>query len=160
MQEIYKFVRTSTARAFAAVSRGSAAAVRRLDAGIADFSLTGTVDRRERTIAKLGELRVTRALEPDAAMIEHARAANARLLSVFPEGFALDATHHPHVTMIQQFVNTADLDKVYAAANKILASEKPTAWKLKAFKYYYIPDGEFGLGGIVVELRKCATAAA
>jgi len=29
-------VRTATARAFAAVSRGSAAAVRRLDAGVAD----------------------------------------------------------------------------------------------------------------------------
>jgi len=30
------FVRTSTARLFAGVSRGSAAAVRRLDAGVAD----------------------------------------------------------------------------------------------------------------------------
>ena len=30
------FVRTSTARAFAVVSRGSAAAVRRLDAGVAE----------------------------------------------------------------------------------------------------------------------------
>ena len=30
------FVRTTTARAFAAVSRGSAAAVRHLDAGVAD----------------------------------------------------------------------------------------------------------------------------
>ena len=28
---------------------------------------------------------------------------------------------------------------------------KSTEWKLKAFKYYYIPDGKFGLGGIVVE---------
>ena len=91
------------------------------------------------------------ALEPDATMIDHAKAANALLLKDFPKGFALDATHNPHVTMLQQFVNTADLDKVYAAANKVLAEEKPTGWKLKAFKYYYIPDGKFGLGGIVVE---------
>jgi hypothetical protein len=32
--------------------------------------------------------------------------ANARLLKVFPEGFALDASHHPHITMLQQFVRT------------------------------------------------------
>jgi hypothetical protein len=32
-----------------------------------------------------------------------------------------------------------------------LASEKVTNWKLKAFKYYYIPLKEIGLGGIVVE---------
>ena len=32
--------------------------------------------------------------------------------SEFPKGFALDATHHPHVTMLQQFVRTPDLDKV------------------------------------------------
>src|SRR5437763_15317615 len=53
--------------------------------------------------------------------------------------FALDATHHPHITMLQQFVRTADLGKVYTAANRILANEKVTSWNLKAFKYYYIP---------------------
>ena len=91
------------------------------------------------------------ALEPDATMIEHAMAANARLLKSFPKGFPLDATHHPHVTMLQQFVRTEDLDKVFAAANAVLAKEKPTAWTLKAFKYYYIPDPPVGLAGIVVE---------
>jgi len=74
------------------------------------------------------------ALKPDATMIQHAMAANARLLKSFPKGFALDETHHPHVTMLQQFVRTDDLDKVYAAANAVLAKEKPKAWTLKAFK--------------------------
>lgn len=37
------FVRTSTARAFAALSRGSAAAVRRLDAGVAEDLQNGLV---------------------------------------------------------------------------------------------------------------------
>jgi 2'-5' RNA ligase superfamily protein len=91
------------------------------------------------------------ALEPDAAMIRHAKADNARLLKSFPKGFILDATHHPHVTMLQQFVRTDDLDKVFAAPNAVLAKEKPRAWTLKAFKYYYIPDPPFGLAGIVVE---------
>ncbi len=91
------------------------------------------------------------ALEPDATMIQHAEAANARLLKAFPKGFRLDATHHPHISILQRYVRTADLDKVYAAAGKVLADEKVTSWKLKAFKYYYIPWKDIGLGGIVVE---------
>ena len=91
------------------------------------------------------------ALEPDAPMIQRAKVDNARLLKAFPKGFALDATHNPHVTMLQQFVRTDDLEKVYAAVNKVLADEKPTSWKLKAYKYYYIPSPPIGLAGIVVE---------
>ena len=53
-------------------------------------------------------------------------AANARLLKSFPKGFSLDETHHPHVSMLQQFVRTDDLDKVFAAANAVLAKSKPT----------------------------------
>jgi len=77
-------------------------------------------------------------LEPDATMLQHAEAVNARLLKVYPKGFALDATHRPHITMIQRFVRTADLDKVYAAAGQVLARANVTAMKLEAFKYYYI----------------------
>ena len=91
------------------------------------------------------------ALEVDAIMIQHAQSDNARLLKDFPKGFTLDATHHPHISMLQQFVRTADLDKVYAAAGKVFAGEKTTSWKLKAFKYYYIPSPPVGLAGIVVE---------
>ena len=91
------------------------------------------------------------ALEPDATMIQHAEAVNARLLKVFPKGFALGATHHPHISMLQRYVRTADLDKVYAAVRKVLANEKAAGWKLKAFKYYYIPWKDIGLAGIVVK---------
>jgi 2'-5' RNA ligase len=91
------------------------------------------------------------ALEPDATMIQRAKAANARLLKAYPKGFALDATHQPHITMLQQFVRTAELDSVYAAADKVLANYKPTTWRLKAFKYYYIPDPPIGIAGIVIE---------
>jgi phosphoserine phosphatase len=87
-------------------------------------------------------------LEPDATMLQHSAANNARLLGVFPKGFALDATHTPHITLIQRFVRTADLDKVYAAAGKVLAGANVTALKLEAFKYYYIPTGANGLAGI------------
>ena len=90
-------------------------------------------------------------LEPDATMLQHAEAVNARLLKVYPKGFALDATHRPHITMIQRFVRTADLDKVYAAAGQVLARANVTAMKLEAFKYYYIPSKDIGLSGIVAK---------
>ena len=90
-------------------------------------------------------------LEPDATMIKHAEAANERLLKSFPKGFALGETHQPHISCLQRYVKTADLDKVYEAVGKVLAEEKPTAWKLKAYKYYYIPWKDIGLAGIVIE---------
>ena len=91
------------------------------------------------------------ALDPDATMMQHAKADNERLLKSFPKGFAFDDTHYPHITMLQQFVRTADLENVYTALNKVFASEKPLGWKLKAFKYYYIPSPPDYLAGIVVE---------
>ncbi|MFM9914912.1 MAG: hypothetical protein ACKVOX_03810 [Rhizobacter sp.] len=90
-------------------------------------------------------------LEPDAVMLKHAAAANARLLKVFPEGFALDEAHRPHMTTLQRFVRTVDLDKIYDAVGKALAGEKIANWKLNAFKYYYLPTGKTGLAGIVIE---------
>ena len=90
-------------------------------------------------------------LEPDQTMIEHAVAANKRLLGVFPKGFALGETHAPHVSTLQRYVKTADLDKVFEAVAKVLAEEKPAGWKLKAYKYYYLPWKDIGLAGIVIE---------
>jgi hypothetical protein len=55
------------------------------------------------------------------ASLHHSEAVNARLLKQFPKGFALDATHHPHISMLQRYVRTSDLDRVYAAAGKVLA---------------------------------------
>jgi haloacid dehalogenase-like hydrolase len=88
-------------------------------------------------------------LEPDATMLQHAEANNARLLKVHPNGFALDATHRPHITLIQRFVRTADLDEVYAAAGKVFTTADVSGMKLEAFKYYYIPIGDTGVAGIV-----------
>ena len=87
-------------------------------------------------------------LEPDATMLEHAKANNARLLAVFPKGFALDATHRPHVTLLQRFVRTADLDRVYDAVGKVFASANVTTMRLEAFQYYYAPGGAIGVAGI------------
>src|SRR5271167_5245431 len=69
-------------------------------------------------------------LEPDATMLSHAEANNARLLKVFPNGFALDATHRPHITLIQRFVRNVDLDKVYGAVDEVFARDNVTAMRL------------------------------
>jgi hypothetical protein len=90
-------------------------------------------------------------LDPDATMVKKAEAANERLLKEFPKGFALDAAHRPHISCLQRYVKTADLDKVYEVVGKVLAEEKPIAWKLRAYKYYYIPWMDIGLAGIVIE---------
>lgn len=90
-------------------------------------------------------------LEPDNTMLQHSQAVNDRLLKVFPKGFALDATHRPHITLVQRFVLTENLEKVYAAVGKVFASTNVTGLKLEAIKYYYIPDKDLGLSGIVIK---------
>ena len=90
-------------------------------------------------------------LKPDATMLQHATATNERLRKVFPKGFALDPSHRPHVTLVQRFVLTENLEKVYAAVGKVFASANVTGLKLEAFKYYYIPDKDLGLSGIVIK---------
>ena len=87
-------------------------------------------------------------LKPDAQMLQHAAVNNERLLKVFPHGFALDAEHRPHITMVQRFVRAEDLDKVYAAVGNVLDSANVTAMNLVAFKYYYVPGPGVGIAGI------------
>ncbi len=87
-------------------------------------------------------------LEPDATMLRHSASNNARLLGVFPKGFTLDATHTPHITLLQCFALTAELDRLYAAAGRVIAGAKATTMKLEAFKYYFAPAGAVGVAGI------------
>jgi hypothetical protein len=87
-------------------------------------------------------------LEPDARMLQHAEVNNARLLRAFPNGFALDAAHRPHITMVQRFVRAEGLDKAYAAIGNVLDGANVTAMNLVAFKYYYAPGPGVGVAGI------------
>ena len=57
----------------------------------------------------------------------------------------------PTSRLVQRFVRTENLDKVYAAVGKVFASANVTGLKLEAFKYYYIPDKDLGLSGIVIK---------
>jgi phosphoserine phosphatase len=74
-------------------------------------------------------------LEPDQTMLDKANASNARLREDYSAGYALDATHAPHVTMLQRYVRVKDLGAVTTALTKLFATERPTDLQLKAKGY-------------------------
>ncbi len=96
-------------------------------------------------------------LDPDAATVEKAQAVNARLRASYPDGYALDANHAPHITILQRFVRTEDLDKVAKAVAEVLRTElsmkadKEHPWSSKATGYYDLAYQNLGLVGIVIE---------
>ncbi|MFM8321324.1 MAG: 2'-5' RNA ligase family protein [Chloroflexota bacterium] len=90
-------------------------------------------------------------IDPDAVTVAKAQATNARLWEDFPHGFALDANHAPHITILQRFVQTADLDKVANAVAEVLRTEQSINWESNAIGYYALIDKDLGLVGIVIE---------
>jgi 2'-5' RNA ligase len=90
-------------------------------------------------------------LDPDAATVERAKATNARLREDYPDGFALDANHAPHITILQRFVRTADLDAIANAVKGVLQTEQPMNWETRAIGLYALVEGSLGLAGIVIE---------
>jgi phosphoglycolate phosphatase-like HAD superfamily hydrolase len=90
-------------------------------------------------------------MNPDTATVEKAQAANARLRENYPDGFALDANHAPHFTILQRFVRSADLDKVANAVAEVLRTEQSMKWESNATGYYDLAYKSLGLVGIVIE---------
>jgi hypothetical protein len=82
-------------------------------------------------------------IEPDHTMMAKANSANARLREHLPAGYEWDATHAPHVTLLQRFVRAKDLDAVTTALTKVFAAERPTELQLKAEGYEYAILNEF-----------------
>ncbi|MBM3964865.1 MAG: 2'-5' RNA ligase family protein [Planctomycetes bacterium] len=89
-------------------------------------------------------------LLPDAAMLQLAKVANDQLRAVYPKGFALDATHRPHITLLQRYVRTKDLNAVYNAVSEVFDRKRPAGWELEATGYYYLNFENHGLAGIVI----------
>jgi hypothetical protein len=92
-------------------------------------------------------------LDPGKTMLDSAKYYNGVMRKNYngPGSFSLDATHNPHISVLQCFVRTADLGKVYAAVAKIVKSENPTKNKLTASGFYYIPLSGLGLAGIMAD---------
>lgn len=89
-------------------------------------------------------------LLPDETMIAHAQADNARLRANYPAGFALDAEHRPHITVLQRYVRTNDLDKVFAAVQGVFDAQRPVGWELEATGCFFVDFDNMGLAGIVI----------
>lgn len=89
--------------------------------------------------------------EPDAATVERAKALNARLLANYPDGFALDAHHTAHITILQRFVPLADLEAVAQAVREALGQELPLSWESTATGLYDLAHGNLGAMGIVIQ---------
>lgn len=89
-------------------------------------------------------------IDPDEQAIERARKINARLLETLPQGWALDDTHKPHITTLQRYVRTADLDKVYDAIEKIIAETDIASLGYQAVKITHADWGFPGYGPTVL----------
>jgi hypothetical protein len=92
-------------------------------------------------------------LDPDQSMLDSAKVYNDLMRKNYsgPGSFSLDASHTPHVTVLQCFVKSTELKKVYAAVSKVVKNEQPTKEKLTAKGFYYIPVGTLGLAGITTD---------
>ena len=87
-------------------------------------------------------------LLPDDVLLSKAEAVNAKLMETYPEGFTLDESHQPHITLIQRYVRVEDLEKVYAAANEVLRRVEVSSFELEAYELDYAPLGDLGLAAI------------
>jgi hypothetical protein len=76
-----------------------------------------------------------------------ARGVNARLLESVPppDGWVLDDTHQPHVTTLQSYVRTADLDRVYDAVETVIAGTDLASLSYRAVK---ITHADWGFPGV------------
>lgn len=90
-------------------------------------------------------------INPDEATLNRARALNARLRETNPDGFALDTAHTPHITVLQRYVRTADLDQVYDAIATVIADTDIATLTFTAAKIAHMPVGTgTGLGAVVL----------
>jgi hypothetical protein len=87
-------------------------------------------------------------LEPDERMLAAAETSNARLRAVFPDSFALDAEHRPHITLLQCCIAAKDLDALSDAAGAVTRSAGVTGMELQAVRYGYTPGPGMGVAGI------------
>ncbi len=90
-------------------------------------------------------------LEPDQTMLDRAAEWNMKMRLLTPEGFELDESHRPHVTLIQRHIRKDDLDAVLAAVDEVRATFDLGSLTMTANGLYHIPSGELGLAGITIE---------
>ncbi len=83
---------------------------------------------------------------PDETMLGRAGALNKKLRSNTPSGFALDARHTPHITMLQRYVRTDKLDEVFAAIEGVVTAVDPSGLSLRGVKVAHMEVSPPGMG--------------
>lgn len=92
-------------------------------------------------------------LEPDASMLALAAKFNERMLASIPSppGFALDENHRPHITTLQRYVRTAELDQVFEAIHGVLGAIDLSSLTLTAHALAHLEmQPGVGIGAIVI----------
>ncbi len=89
-------------------------------------------------------------LLPDATMAGRVEALNQVLRRHLQSGFALDATHVPHLTLLQCFVGRPDLPAIEAAVDSVVRRLPPVGLELTATGYFASPVGDLSAAGISV----------
>jgi hypothetical protein len=104
------------------------------------------------SVAQTNVIGIDILLNPDQTMLDSAKAYNALMRKNYsgPGSFSLDAVHTPHVSVLQCFVETANLKKVFDAVDKVVKSQQPQKETLTSEGFYYIPDNTMGLAGITI----------
>jgi hypothetical protein len=92
-------------------------------------------------------------IDPDSHAIERAREVNAKLLESMPQGWKLDDTHQPHITTLQRYVRTADLDKVYDAVERTVSDTNMAALSYQALGITHADWGFPGYGPTVLKVE-------
>jgi 2'-5' RNA ligase superfamily len=84
-------------------------------------------------------------LLPDDLLLRRAKETNTLLRQNYPAGYALDSEHTAHVTLVQRYIQSSDLEKVSAAVSAAVAADH--AWKseFNVPGYYSSPGGGEGL---------------
>jgi hypothetical protein len=91
-------------------------------------------------------------LDPGKTMLDSAKAYNKLMQQNYSGtgSYSLDELHRPHITVLQCFVKSTELDKVYAAVGKVVQSEQITNQEITTSGFYYFPYKGLGLAGITV----------
>src|SRR5262245_35508956 len=92
-------------------------------------------------------------VNPDEQTLRHAHAWNARMRESVPDGFALDATHQPHITTLQRYVRTAALGDVYDAVRDALQSVDTDQLSYQGIAIRHAEWGIPGQGLAVILIR-------
>ncbi|NMM47612.1 2'-5' RNA ligase family protein [Marinigracilibium pacificum] len=90
-------------------------------------------------------------LDPDNAMLATSKVFNDQLRDNYAEGFELDASHQPHVTIIQAYVKKSALPEIEAELKTLISQSNLSEAELTANGLYYIPFDDKGLAGITVD---------